>query len=439
MRCSDIDDHFRARAPWVDGNDTLDGFKYGYHDRKVTGIAVCWQALRESIEEARDLDCNLLITHESLFYTSRDDDEGQKNTEPGLAKRLLLDDAGITVYRCHDAWDVFPGIGIVDAWSEFLGLGKPVGTQKFYNLHEIPTLMAWELVQIITERVKELGQQAIEFTGDMHAAVDRVAVGTGAITDFRVMHAMGADFLVGTDDGFRHTREGAWARDLGLPYCVVNHATAEIPGLLNLVTYLKEQFPDVPVKFVGPQCLFSVRATALNDGINVRMVQSLPADPVRPELPEGYELSAMQAGQEQDYLDVMNDSIYAGNCDAEWFTRTFANDPEYRPDYILLIRCKGEAVAGAAAWHGRHEDDEAGRVHFVGVKKAHRGKGLGKLITQAAIARIRERGFDQVILDTQHWRLPAIRAYLRQGFRPYTPDDEAREVWERIMETIKKE
>ena len=64
LQCVDIDAHFAKAAPWVDRANTCDGFKYGDPEQEITGIAVCWQSLMESIDAACAKGCNLLITHE---------------------------------------------------------------------------------------------------------------------------------------------------------------------------------------------------------------------------------------------------------------------------------------------------------------------------------------------------------------------------------------
>ena len=124
----DIHEHFVSIGPWVDWQGrTPDGFKFGDPDTPVRAIAVGWQSLQSALEEAEGLGCNLFITHEPTFYAHMDDDEAVKETPPGRAKRAVLERTGMVVYRCHDVWDIYPRLGIVDAWGEFLGLGEPVG------------------------------------------------------------------------------------------------------------------------------------------------------------------------------------------------------------------------------------------------------------------------------------------------------------------------
>jgi len=434
----DIHAHLRSVGTWVDweGGTTCDGFKHGSPDTAVNGIAVAWQSSLSALRQARDLCCNLFITHEPTFYAHMDDDTSWRLTEPAQRKIAFLDREKMVVYRCHDVWDIFPRLGIVDAWSEFLGLGQPVATARYYNLHEVPPTTAWELTHRIALAVSSLGEQAVQILGTKWQMVRRLAVGTGAITDVRKMVELGADVLLTTDDGTTLWRDAAWLEDLGLPMIMVNHRTAEIPGLLRLVEYLQQQFPGVPVHFVGSKCSYEIYATQRMREVPVRMriddMQNLP--PL--VLPEGYECRPMLADQVWAYLEVMNQSNYHGEADEAWFENQFARDPEYDPANLLLIWKGDRPVAATAAWQGTIDGERWGVIHWVGAVDSERGKGLGKAIVLAAMHRLRERGFQKAYLGTQDWRMPAINTYWSLGFRPWYAERGTREVWDRILSDL---
>jgi putative NIF3 family GTP cyclohydrolase 1 type 2 len=153
--------------------------------------------------------------------------------------------------RCHDVWDDFPEIGIHGAWAKWLGFNeKPIAHQKFYEIHQLPDLTLKELAEQILEHVKSLGQECVHYIGDPDQKVTKIALGTGAITNYRTMVQMGADALLLTDDGTRLWESGQWADDTGIAEIVVNHATSEEPGVRAMAQYLQDQFPDVPIKAI---------------------------------------------------------------------------------------------------------------------------------------------------------------------------------------------
>ena len=428
-----VHDHLRTVGTWVDWDNTCDGFKHGAPDAQVRGIAVGWQSLQVALEEAHNKGLNLFITHEPTYYAHMDDDPDMRRSAPAVRKAEFLDRTGMVVYRCHDVWDVFPKIGIVDAWSAFLELGKPIATAKYYNLHEVPTTTAWELAGRIANRVSALGEQSVGFVGPKWRTVSRLAVGTGAITDVRRMVELGADVVLATDDGMAHWMHGAWMADCGLPLIIANHMTAEVPGLYELVEYLQGQFPGVPVEFVGPTCNYELLATQKSREQFLRMrcddLGALP--PV--VLPPGYDLRSMAADEAWAYIEVMNGSNYFGQCDEKWFKDTFSNDSDYDPSYLCLIWRGDRPVAAAAAWHHEIQGERWGMIHWVGASNTERGKGLGKAVTLAAMHRLRERGFARAFLNTHTWRLPAVAAYLSLGFAPWPVEGASQEVWDRTL------
>lgn len=90
------------------------------------------------------------------------------------------------------------------AWADWLGFkGKPTAKRRYYEVHDIGKIALAELSQRILERVKPLGQEAVHVVGDLKKHVSRIGIGTGAITDYRVMNSLGADVLLLTDDGTR--------------------------------------------------------------------------------------------------------------------------------------------------------------------------------------------------------------------------------------------
>jgi hypothetical protein len=70
------------------------------------------------------------------------------------------------------------------------------------------------------------------------------------------MHNLGADALIVTDDGTELWESGQWSCDSGVPIIIVNHATAEEPGMKTLTQYIQKQFPEVPVIHIVTGCIY---------------------------------------------------------------------------------------------------------------------------------------------------------------------------------------
>ena len=95
-----------------------------------------------------------------------------------------------------------------------------------------------------------LGQDTVLILGRRDKSIARLVVGTGAITHLPSMYELGADAILATDDGMNFWDGGLWAVDLDVPLLIVNHCTAEKPGMRAMAAYLKKLFPDVPVEYI---------------------------------------------------------------------------------------------------------------------------------------------------------------------------------------------
>lgn len=256
MKGKDIMMHFQKVGEWVDWDNTCDHFLYGNPEIEVKGIATAWISTNEAIQKASEKGCNLFITHEPAFYP------GYEKTETGIQliqrKKELLDKLGITLMRCHDTWDRMPEFGIPDAWASFLGFEteeRPV--LSFYKTCLLESVTVERAAQLVAEKVASLGQDTVLIFGDREKRVKRMVVGTGAITHLPNMYKLKPDVILATDDGINFWTSGLWAADLNIPLLIVNHATAEKPGMQAMAKYLKEIFPDTPVKYIDVRYPYS--------------------------------------------------------------------------------------------------------------------------------------------------------------------------------------
>ena len=249
MKAKDFREHCKQVAHWVNWDKTVDQFMAGNPDSEVQGIATTWLATNARLREAASLGLNFVIAHEGAFYPQ------YQNTPSGdrhhAEKRQLIEELDITLMRCHDTWDRMPQVGIPDAWASFLGFPTETrAIESFYKICLVGDRTVEDIARLVLEKVRPLGQKVVHIIGNRETRVHRMAVGTGAITRLPEMFALGADILLVTDDGISTTAAGLWSLDLEVPMLVVNHATAELPGMMAMVGYIERHFPGVPVKYL---------------------------------------------------------------------------------------------------------------------------------------------------------------------------------------------
>ncbi len=160
-------------------------------------------------------------------------------------------------------------------------------------------------------------------------------------------------------------------------------------------------------------------------------LENLP--PVR--LPPGYEFRTFREGDEEVWCEIVNATM-GGRHTPEQLRKNFTGREEFDPEGMFFITFGGRPVGTAFAWREKLDGGEIGRVHYVAVLEEHRGKGLGTAVTLLVLHRLREWGFKRAVLSTDDFRLPAIKVYLRLGFKPVYFDDEHRERWRKVLEQL---
>jgi mycothiol synthase len=152
-------------------------------------------------------------------------------------------------------------------------------------------------------------------------------------------------------------------------------------------------------------------------------------------IPGGSGLRTFVPGDEEHWVRIMNDCIGSAwtveRCRAELVER-----PEFRADGCFFALVEGIPQGTATAWVKPELVGETGYVHMVGAAPSYRGRGLGLLVTLAALHWFRAHGFRRAVLHTDDWRLPAIGVYRRLGFEPVLIDDEHARRWAEVEEKL---
>ena len=247
MKCKEIIDCLEAQGEWVDRSFTKDRVLVGDPQAQLKGVGVCWTASLAMLEKMVSAGVNLVVSHENPFYLeSTCLPSALKETKD--AKRRYCEENGMVIYRCHDLWDRFPAQGVLDSWSEQIGVGIPREANGFIRLIDVPSTTAGLLARSLAGVVSRFGEDGLSFIGDPVCSVSCLAVGTGAITDVFRMRDLGADACLVTDDGIRSWVEIQWAADEGMPLFIVTHRTSEMAGMQGLADYLSTEFPDQRVE-----------------------------------------------------------------------------------------------------------------------------------------------------------------------------------------------
>lgn len=143
--------------------------------------------------------------------------------------------------------------------------------------------------------------------------------------------------------------------------------------------------------------------------------------------PAGFELRAYLPGDETLWLDLVRESDPLWTGAPDLFARTWSGEPAECARRLVFLRAPGGEAAGTvAAWFG---EAGWGRVHWLLLRPAWRGRGLGRALLHWALHRLRELGHERAFLITEAGRLPALQLYLSAGFVPDPQSPAERAAW----------
>ena len=176
-----------CRGSWmgmkIEDEKTRDKILYGDPNVECTGIVTTIYASVDVIRKAHELGANFIIAHEALLWNRGDHREWleESNNKTYLAKKKLLDDYGICVWRFHDY--IHSGIphngGYID--GIFYGLAQETGWLDAKISEDISGAVYVECEETTPRKVGEQIMKAwnlngLKCIGNMDAKVTKIMV-----------------------------------------------------------------------------------------------------------------------------------------------------------------------------------------------------------------------------------------------------------------------
>ena len=222
------------------------GLLCGRSDREVRRLLVALDPFFHVAEEAKALDCQLLVTHHPAIW-----ELNTVNDQTLSGKTLLyLIENGISAVNAHTNLDCAPD-GVNDQLAKILGLREvtvidPTGTDaqgRPYGLLRGGTVDPIPAEDFVCRVKSALGCEGVRYTQGRE--IHRVAVGGGNCTDalYRVAE-LGYDAFVTADCKYNAFADAA-AR--GITLIDAGHFHTENPVCSYLAQRIAAQFPEVEV------------------------------------------------------------------------------------------------------------------------------------------------------------------------------------------------
>ena len=235
--------------PWR--QQTVDNLIAGTADTRVKGIATTMMATLDVCKKANAAGKNMVITHESTFFSHQDTIDQLTQNETYLCKRDFLNQNGMAVFHFHDHWHGRHPDGIAAGMVRELGWEKNADPDNLKML----TFPGTPLARFAQDIEEKLGARTLRVLGDPRLPVNHVVTSWGYVgAGIPLISREDVDVLVCGE-----TREWElveYVQDMiscgkkkGM--IVVGHVLSEQAGMKLCAEWLKPLVPEVPVEFIA--------------------------------------------------------------------------------------------------------------------------------------------------------------------------------------------
>ncbi len=252
MTAQEVIDKIKKNVTCDWAKQTVDTFKAGNPDQIVTGIVTTFIATMDVLKKARDLNCNLIITHEPTFYNHLDETSHLQDDPVYQAKMKFITDNGLIIFRFHDHIHRTNPDGIMKGMLEKLDW-------KHHVVNEDPMILKFEKMYV-GDLAKELkitfDKSPIRVIGDPNASFTHVAFAPGAPgyeAHIRLLERDDVDVLVGGEvpewESITYVRDAVGA-GMNKTMILLGHVNSEEAGMKYCAGWLGGFIKNIPIHYI---------------------------------------------------------------------------------------------------------------------------------------------------------------------------------------------
>jgi putative NIF3 family GTP cyclohydrolase 1 type 2 len=232
--------------------NTVDVIKEGAPSTPVTGIATCMFATMDVLKQAVERGCNLIITHEPIYYNHLDETKSFLNDPVFLEKKAFINDHKLVIWRFHDYIHSMQPDGVLIGMMTKLGW-KNYAVNDQFDEFEMPRTSLKELLEYLK---KVFPGNAFYVVGSSDVVITKVCLAPGAPgsdTHIHLLESRGADVVI-TGEGqqwetYEYTRD-AVAQGRNKAVIFLGHIPSEESGMEFCAEWFKKFIPDIPICFI---------------------------------------------------------------------------------------------------------------------------------------------------------------------------------------------
>lgn len=246
----------QVTCPWAD--QTVDTFKAGDPETKLTGIAVCMFADMQVLKEAVEKGCNFIITHEPVFYNHLDQTENYSGDPVFEEKKSFIEKNGLVIFRFHDHIHMTEPDGISVGMIRKLELNEFAVncSQTFFRIPEKTVEnYAKELRQKFDlETIRVIGNPELKFT-----KLAFMAGAPGGQRHIQMLRNEEVEVLIAGEapewETYLYVND-AVQQNKNKAVIFLGHVKSEEAGMEYCAEWLREFIKEVPVHFIENQSNF---------------------------------------------------------------------------------------------------------------------------------------------------------------------------------------
>lgn len=252
LNAGQVIDRIKANVgiPWR--NQTVDNIIAGTAETPVKGIATTMMATLDVVQRAAANGKNMIITHESTFFSHQDQTDQIKQDPTYLFKLDFLKKHDMIVFHFHDHWHGRRPDGIATGMARELGWEKNADPQN----PRMFTFPVTPLARFAGDMETKLKIRTMRVVGDPNLPVRRVLASWGNVSlmpGIPFLSRPDVDVLV-----VGETREWElveYAQDSiasgqKKALIVLGHVVSEQAGMKYCAEWLKEFITEVPIEFI---------------------------------------------------------------------------------------------------------------------------------------------------------------------------------------------
>ncbi len=154
------------------------------------------------------------------------------------------------------------------------------------------------------------------------------------------------------------------------------------------------------------------------------------------QCPDGYHIRTYRQGDEIHWARIMDKAFVDQGRTAQDTHANVISQPNFDSDGFCFVIYKDSPIGTACAWKESLHGKPIGYIDMLAVLPEHTGHKLGKWLTVFLLHYFKARRVASVMLDTDDFRLPAIKNYLNLGFVPVYAGENHLHRWRCIFEKL---